>query len=148
MDTLNRLENIGTRSNICNKAAPIMNAPIEYMFVSKPKLTILFFPLQLKPCQRRERHSVPNAIVEPVTVLIPFSEASPRSSPLNNPIIKAMIVAIAINSPVKEISFRVSGFKTDSSLGRGLSLIRAGFEGSMLIARAGKLSVIKFINKS
>ena len=37
---------------------------------------------------------------------------------------------------------------TDSSLGRGLSLIRCGFDGSMLIASAGRLSVIRLMNKS
>lgn len=126
----------GTSRIANSNAAPRTNAPIVYMLDVSPSLKIDCLPLELNPCHKRARHNVAKAIVEAAIGLI--------LSPMKN----AAIVAIEIRIPWYEIKNIVDFVSTDSERARGFCLIRSGFDGSILIARAGKLSVIRLMNSS
>ena len=133
-DTSNTPWTPGINNAQLNKPTPITNAPIVYKLVWIPNLKIELLALQLNPWNKRPKQSVANAIVLAVIASV------------CRPIKKAPTVAMASKTPWYPVSIKKSFVKIDSLLLRGFSFNKSFEYFSILIAKAGKLSVSKLIN--
>lgn len=134
--TLNITEILGINRTAAKRIRPIPKAAkrnllLNKFLVNKTGLS----DLQLKPCIKRERHILANAIVLPTAVLV------------CNPKRKHTAEAAAIIKPSEMIFKRNDFVRTDSLTGRGFSFITSLVWGSRPRAMAGSESVSRFINK-
>ena len=111
-------------------------APSRNLLFQKDRVRITGRPaLQLKPWNRRERHSVAKAMVLPVS-----------APPAESPRWKAVMVARAITRPSSPTLVRKGFVRMPSFRGRGASRITASEWGSRPRAMAGRESVSRLMN--